>query len=214
MVHFNLFRCFPTLISFAGILSRHVVHAAPLFDNSTIPSNLTVACSNALLQDVNCSPAIMGLQYGRYYSQASLQRVCTSQCDSGLAGYEAAVRSACTGQSWIGFEDESMPLDVIPGTIRYQYNATCLMDNNRYCNVVAAQAAAAADPDRMALLTFPSLISLPNLVRPRPGEWSADTSSRSPFCMRSLFRQSAQISGGITLLRWSPAIISLHLQDF
>lgn len=149
MLLFGPFGCSSSLnfLSIVAFTIYSIAHGAPLFDNSTIPTNLTVSCSNALLSDVNCSPSVMGLQYGNYYPETTLQRVCTSDCDAALAKYEADVTTACAGQSWNGYDDYLMPLAIIPDTIRYQYNLTCLMDSGRYCNIVAAQAAAALDPD-------------------------------------------------------------------
>jgi hypothetical protein len=145
----RFFSCLPLLSILIQVQTFSLLaHASQLFTKSTIPPGLNAACSNALLQDVSCSSAVMGLQPGRYFASTSLQRVCTSECDAGLARYAASVASSCTGQTWGGFGDEPMPLDTIPGVIRYQYNTTCLMDSGRYCNNVAAQAAAAADPER------------------------------------------------------------------
>lgn len=131
------------------LLLAECTNGAQLFSNSTIPTNLTVGCSNSLLSDVDCSLALMGFQHTRYYAETTLKKVCTPQCEAGLSSYEAAIRIACAGETWKGFDDEIMPLDLIATNIRYEYNSTCLMDSGRYCNVIAAQAAAAADPARM-----------------------------------------------------------------
>jgi hypothetical protein len=141
-------------IGISVLLLTECTDGAQLFSNSTIPANLTAACSNSLLNDVDCSLALMGLQHTRYYAEGTLKKVCTPQCEAGLSSYEAGIRTACAGEIWKGFDDEMMALDVIATNIRYEYNSTCLMDSGRYCNVIAAQAAAAADPARMSSLMF------------------------------------------------------------
>ena len=40
-----------------------------------------------------------------------------------------------------------MPLAIIPDMLQYHYNLTCLTDSGRYCNAVAAKAAAALDSE-------------------------------------------------------------------
>jgi hypothetical protein len=136
-------------IGVSVLLLTGSTNGAQLFSNSTIPTNLTAACSNSLLSDVDCSLALMGLQHTRYYAESTLKKVCIPQCEIGLSSYEARVRTACDGETWMGFDDEIMSLDVIATNIRYEYNSTCLTDSGRYCNVIAAQAVAAADPARM-----------------------------------------------------------------
>jgi hypothetical protein len=137
------------IIGISVLLLAEYTNGAQLFSNSTIPTNLTVGCSNSLLSDVDCSLALMGFQHTRYYAETTLKRVCTPQCEAGLSSYEAAIRIACASETWKGFDDEIMPLDLIATNIRYEYNSTCLMDSGRYCNIIAAQAAASADPARM-----------------------------------------------------------------
>ncbi|KAL8857174.1 MAG: hypothetical protein Q9178_006229 [Gyalolechia marmorata] len=50
-----------------------------------------------------------------------------------------------------------MPLAVIPDIVRYLYNLTCLMDSNRYCNNVAAEAAFALEPESGDAVTGSSI---------------------------------------------------------
>jgi hypothetical protein len=149
MIDISLAHRFLPTIAVGILLLTKCTNGAQLFSNSTIPTNLTAACSNSLLSDVDCSLALMGLQHTRYYAESTLKKVCTPQCEAGLSSYEAGIRKACAGETWMGFDNEIMSLDIIATNIRYEYNSTCLMDSGRYCNVIAAQAAAAADPARM-----------------------------------------------------------------
>lgn len=208
-------------LSIVAFTIYSIAHGAPLFDNSTIPTNLTVSCSNALLSDVNCSPSVMGLQYGNYYPETTLQRVCTSDCDAALAKYEADVTTACAGQSWNGYDDYLMPLAIIPDTIRYQYNLTCLMDSGRYCNIVAAQAAAALDPDGMQIpnlsrLCFPKSRECFGLMylRQRPSHRWESQCYHTALAMRSLLRRKSKIPSRISILRWPVACFGVFLEDF
>lgn len=118
------------------------------FTNTSFAStNLTVPCVGALSADIACSPAVVGLRLGEYYPEETLSRTCTADCGQALAQYANKVAAACDKQTWKGYEDTEMPLDIIPDMLRYHYNLTCLTDSGRYCNVVAAKAAAAQDPE-------------------------------------------------------------------
>lgn len=118
------------------------------FTNTSIAStNLTVPCVGALSADIACSPAVAGLRLGEYYPEETLNRTCTADCGQALAQYASKVAAACDKQTWKGYEDTEMPLAIIPDMLRYHYNLTCLTDSGRYCNVVAAKAAAALDPE-------------------------------------------------------------------
>lgn len=123
------------------------VKAAQLLTNSTVPQNLSVDCTDALLANVDCSPVIISLRAGSYYPVSTLENACTTDCSSALAAFESRIVSSCEGQTWNGFDDAEMPLTIIPDLIRYEYNLTCITDAGRFCNNVAAQAAYAADPD-------------------------------------------------------------------
>lgn len=136
----------------------HVAKAVQLVTNTSIPTNLTGSCASALLSDVNCSPVVTALRIGSYYPQSTLNNTCTAQCASALSGFQSAVVAACGEQKWSGYEDTVMPLAVIPDILRYLYNLTCLMDSNRYCNNVAAEAAFALDSE--------SIIPFLRLVEP------------------------------------------------
>ena len=117
-----------------------------VFTNDSLPTNLTTACNNALLSDLDCDPTIPALQDGYYYAQATLDSICTTRCTSALAAYESSVIQSCRGQTWNGYYNATEPVAMIPDIMQYQYNLACLMDTGRYCNVVAAQAATSADP--------------------------------------------------------------------
>ena len=122
--------------------------AVQFFTNSTAPTNLTSACTSALTSDVNCSPFVTSLRNGLYYANTALQRTCTANCDSALLSYNALITTACNGETWLGYENTTLPVVMISDLLWYQYNLTCLMDSDRYCNNVAASSAAALDPSR------------------------------------------------------------------
>ena len=126
------------LLSFAQLCS-----SAILYYNSTLPSNLTPDCTNALSQNVSCSRTIINLQNGVFYSNDTLTRTCTDSCDKGLDSWYTAVLNACSNQTWSGLSDEAAPVPMIPDLVRYQYHQTCLSDSGRFCNLVGAQAAGA-----------------------------------------------------------------------
>lgn len=140
-------RSFTWIISFIAS-----VHAVKLFSNSTVPTNLTAACTSALSSDVNCSPFVVSLRTGMYYPNDTLERTCTANCDSALASYRARIVTACATETWLGYQDAILPVLTIPEMLQYQYNLTCLMDSGRYCNNVAASYAAGLDPSGMAFV--------------------------------------------------------------
>jgi hypothetical protein len=118
------------------------------FNNASFAStNLTLPCISALSDDFACSPAIARLRLGEYYPEETLSRTCTADCGQALAQYANKVTAACGKQTWKGYEDTEMPLAIIPDMLRYHYNLTCLTDSGRYCNAVAAKAAAALDSE-------------------------------------------------------------------
>lgn len=139
----------------------HLTKAAQLVTNSSLPTNLTANCASALLHDVNCSPVVTAFRIGSYYPQSTLNRTCTAQCATALATYQSTIVSACRDQTWLGYEDNVMPLDVIPDMLRYLYNLTCLTDSGRYCNNVAAEAALLLDPASMIPFTFKAFSAAP-----------------------------------------------------
>jgi hypothetical protein len=123
-----------------------IIEAAQLLTQSTLPQGLSSACTAALLADVGCSPIVASLKAGSFYPNTTLENVCTEGCNSALAGYASSVVSSCGVETWTGYDDEPMPVRIIPDLIRYEYNLSCITDANRFCNNVAAQAAYAADP--------------------------------------------------------------------
>lgn len=146
MYYFNGHR---RILSAFLLFVLYVVVAIQLVTNTSIPTNLTESCTSALLNDVNCSPVVTALRIGSYYPQSTLNSTCIAQYASALSGYQSAVVAACGEQTWSGYEDTVMPLAVIPDILRYLYNLTCLMDSNRYCNSVAAEAVFALDSESM-----------------------------------------------------------------
>lgn len=148
MFSFFLYQMLSTTLTFLVVLGSGV-NAVQFLQNTTVPANLTAACSSALVGDVNCSPVVAALRSGSYYPQSTLNRTCTADCANALSAYESNVLSACRGQTWNGYQDTEMPLAIIPDMLRYLYNLTCLMDSGRYCNVVSAAAAQALDPGSM-----------------------------------------------------------------
>lgn len=131
-------------------ISGSVIEATQLLTQSTLPRGLSSACTNALLADIGCSPIVASLQAGSFYPNSTLENVCTTECDIALASYESTVTSSCQGETWTGYDDETMPVRIIPDLIRYEYNLSCITDANRFCNNVAAQAAYAADPQGLS----------------------------------------------------------------
>lgn len=118
------------------------------FTNTSFAStNLTIPCIGALSGDIACSPGVAGLTLGEYYPEETLNRTCTAECGQALAQFANRVAAACDKQTWKGYEDTDMPLAIIPDMLRYHYNLTCLKDSGRYCNAVAAKAAAVLDSE-------------------------------------------------------------------
>ena len=121
------------------------VHSIQYLNNDTAPSNISAACSNALIADISCGKLLPFLNIGKYYTEDILEPFCTTDCSSALAKYQASVTSACVDQSWEGYSDDSdddsvdqsLPVHVIPDVLRYLYNLTCLVDDGRYCSAVA-----------------------------------------------------------------------------
>ena len=118
------------------------------FTNTSFAStNLTIPCIGALSGDIACSPGVAGLRLGEYHPEETLNRTCTADCGQALAQFANRVAAACDKQTWKGYEDTDMPLAIIPDMLRYHYNLTCLTDSGRYCNAVAAKAAAVLDSE-------------------------------------------------------------------
>ncbi|KAF8457847.1 hypothetical protein BDZ91DRAFT_785929 [Kalaharituber pfeilii] len=137
-----------TLVGLAVLaLNLPCITALPFYTNSTVPANLSPECQAALMADVaDCYPVVGALRNGAFYPQAVLETMCTSACTAALAAYRGSIATACSGQTWVGYEDVGWPVTVIPELMIYHYNLACLMDEGRYCNVVAADYAAQLDP--------------------------------------------------------------------
>ncbi|KAF8457864.1 LysM domain-containing protein [Kalaharituber pfeilii] len=131
---------------FAFLSLLQQASAVSFFTNATVPSPLSIACTNALLQDVSCSPVVAALQSGQYYPTSTLTLACTSACASALAAYQNGIASGCGNETWRGYEEQELPVLMIPDIMRYHYNIVCLQDSGRWCNNVAAQYAAELDP--------------------------------------------------------------------
>jgi hypothetical protein len=119
--------------------------AVKIFDKTTVPSNLTTACTNALLGDLNCSPFVTALRGDAYYSQKALERTCKPDCDGALSTYSSTIANVCGKQLWSGYDNVPELVTTIPDLMRYNFDLVCLRDSDRYCNVVAAANAAASD---------------------------------------------------------------------
>lgn len=112
--------------------------AVKLFTDNTVPSNLAIECTNALLTDVKCSPAVASLRSGSYYSNTTLEKVCTAECSNSLATYQSNVLGACETEQYEYYEDTPLPILLIPDLLRYHFNLTCMTNAGRFCNNVAA----------------------------------------------------------------------------
>lgn len=123
------------------------VEAVSFYTNSTVPTNITAPCAAALSADVNCDPVVPALRNGEFYPSSTLNRACTSTCSSALAFYQSQVASACSTDTWLGYDDEIMPVAIIPELLRFHYNLTCITSNGNFCNNIAAAYAAHLDPN-------------------------------------------------------------------
>ncbi|KAK8007950.1 carbohydrate-binding module family 50 protein [Apiospora marii] len=127
-----------------GLLALDV-HADRLLPVSYLPEGISSPCATALSADIACPRHIATLQSGLYYPQTSLRDLCTTDCAAALSSYHSQVVANCASDTWLGPGDEEQPVAMISETIRYHYNFTCLTDNGRFCNNVAAAFAAAAN---------------------------------------------------------------------
>lgn len=141
MLYYATFR-----LSFIVSLLR-CVQAVSFYTNSTVPGNLTSACTSALLADVNCDPVVPALLSGDFYPSSTLSRACTSNCANALSSFQSHVQTACSNDVWLGYNNETMPVVMIPELQRYHYNLTCLSYNGQFCNNVGAAYAAHLDPN-------------------------------------------------------------------
>lgn len=145
VIHFNMFSVthfHPLHILFLTLPLSYTAMAATFYTNVTAPKGLAIACTNALLADLDCSPVVPSLYHGGYYPNTTLERACTSECATALASYHSGIASSCNGEVWNGYGNETMPVLMIPEMVRYHYNLTCMTDNGRFCNNVAASYAA------------------------------------------------------------------------
>lgn len=123
--------------------------AVKLITEETAPAGLSPGCLEALTADVPCSLYVPRFRAGFFYSEKILNEACTADCEAGLLAYEASVVSACSDDTWEGYDDDDErgeQLGTIPSLLRYFYSVICLQDEGRWCNVIAGIAAQLADP--------------------------------------------------------------------
>ncbi|KAI0143678.1 hypothetical protein GGR57DRAFT_341918 [Xylariaceae sp. FL1272] len=124
------------------------IEAISFYTNATLPANISSACTSALISDIaSCDPVVPALRNGAFYSESTLTRICTTACASSLAVFQGAVDRACSADVWTGYDDEPLPVAVIPELLRYQFNLTCLENDGLFCNNVAASYASFLDPN-------------------------------------------------------------------
>lgn len=62
-----------------------------------------------------------------------------------------SVESACISDAWLDNKNQTLPVSIIPVILRYNYNLTCLAnENGNFCNNLAASYAAYLDPNATA----------------------------------------------------------------
>ncbi|RMD40219.1 hypothetical protein DV735_g4913, partial [Chaetothyriales sp. CBS 134920] len=125
------------------------VSATVLVYNASLPTTLTSTCLDALLSDVTaCDPLVKNLRPDFFYPPASLARICTEDCLSGLSTWMSSVQTSCGNQTVVGDVNVEAAAAFIPGSLLYSFELACLQEDGRYCGPVAALAAAIADPGR------------------------------------------------------------------
>lgn len=137
---------FVLLVSIASSLLRSA-QAVSFYTNGTVPTNLTLACTNALIADVDCDPVVPALRNGNFYPNSTLTRACTPKCANALIIFQSKIASACSKDTWLGYDDVAMPLTLIPDLLRFHYNLTCISNKGIFCNNIAAAYAAHLDPN-------------------------------------------------------------------
>lgn len=138
-----------SLISLSAICCQ-TVSAIPVVSREGLPMTLSDKCAEALISDVACDPNVLDFKPGYYYSPEILQRACTDTCKSALDSYLDRVKSSCGTETIVGPFDLEVSALIVPGMRKDLFQKTCLQDNGRYCNNVAATAAVIADPGGMA----------------------------------------------------------------
>ncbi|DAA75949.1 TPA_exp: LysM domain-containing protein [Trichophyton benhamiae CBS 112371] len=134
-----------SLISLSAICCQ-TVSAIPVVSREGLPMTLSDKCAEALISDVACDPNVLDFKPGYYYSPEILQRACTDTCKSALDSYLDRVKSSCGTETIVGPFDLEVSALIVPGMRKDLFQKTCLQDNGRYCNNVAATAAVIADP--------------------------------------------------------------------
>src|SRR5690606_33862339 len=96
--------------------------AVKLITEETAPAGLSPSCLEALTADVPCSLYVPRFRAGFFYSEKILNEACTADCRAGLLAYEASVVSACSDDTWEGYDDDDErgeQLGTIPSLLRY-----------------------------------------------------------------------------------------------
>lgn len=128
-------------------VSKTTVEAIILYANATLPGNISDPCSGALLTDVTCDAAVTFFDPAGYYDAQMLQTACNDNCATALKEFEDGVVQACGSETFGGEENwdlsinPRLPIAMIPNKLRFYYGLTCLKDNGRFCNLIAAEAA-------------------------------------------------------------------------
>ncbi|KAI0424844.1 hypothetical protein F5Y09DRAFT_353023 [Xylaria sp. FL1042] len=131
----------------AFVLFTRLCYSTQLVTLGGLASDLSQGCQTALLSDVKeCTLAATKFRYGYFYPESLLSKTCTADYTSALALFEKNVISACSNDTWDGYDDEGMPVAYIPGVMRFLYDLTCLQDGDRFCNTIDGTNAGMADP--------------------------------------------------------------------
>lgn len=122
-------------------------NALKLYGNSTIPTELTTGCAQALLADVSCDIAVTYLYPEGYFDAATLTKSCTDTCTQSLLTFENNIVTACGSQTFGGETNDDLtknpiyPVAMLPNRFRFRHGLICMKDAGRWCNVVAGEAA-------------------------------------------------------------------------
>lgn len=117
------------------------IKAFQLVKDSSFLNNASTGCAQAIRANISCSPAVAALRSSDYYPVSMLEKACTDECASAIADFEHDIAASCAGQTFHGYGSAAMPISLLPGLLRYDFNLSCITDAGRYCNNVAAEAA-------------------------------------------------------------------------
>lgn len=135
------------LLGLGALLGFRPAAAARLVYEDSLPDDLPSACSEALLADVACSLLVRDLHPDFLLPPEDLEDICTPGCATALASWKATVQSACPSDLTIPWEFDlpASPV-VIPDSLQWLFEFTCLRVNSNFCGPVAALAIVFADP--------------------------------------------------------------------